>query len=324
MGLEYRQFTDDSHDPSSCTGCSPVKTASAPAGNHVRGDVIRAIEPGDLATAKSLLIEGFPNRRPSTWDVYFERMQSLGGNASLGVPMGYLLMQGDAAVGLILTPATQRANAAGKSGLIVNLSSWYIRPNHRWRGVQMMKSILARHDAMFTDLTPTVEVQKLLPVLGFEPINSGVVVTPLPVAAALSSGGATVRAPGARDWNGLDHGLRELFLAHTGIGCLSTVLKCATGEVQLLFRPRRFKGVPAAKLVYCDDLETFNTHLPSVARYLLGQGIVLLIHDDHGLPNRAFSMARPRGLKFAKPGGGLSIRPSRIDHAGSELTLLDY
>ncbi len=251
-------------------------------------------------------------------------MRSLGSNAALGVPMGYLLMQGDVAVGLILTPATQRANAAGKSGLIVNLSSWYIRPSHRWRGVQMMKAILTRHDAMFTDLTPTVEVQKLLPALGFEPINSGIIVTPLPVAAAFMSGRATARDLGAPDWDGLDYGLKELFQAHRGIGCLSTVLQCATGNVHLLFRPRKFKGIPAAKLVYCDDLEAFNTHLPIIARYLLGQGIVLLIHDDHGLPNWAFNVARPRGLKFAKPGAGLAIRPSQIDHAGSELTLLDY
>lgn len=238
--------------------------------------------------------------------------------------MGYLLMQGDEAAGLMLTPATQRATAAGNSGLIVNLSSWYIRPSQRWRGVQMMKSILARHDAMFTDLTPTVEVQKLLPALGFEPVNSGIVVTPLPVAAALMAGGATVRDLDASDSDVLDNGLKDLFQAHRGIGCLAAVLQCAAGDVQLLFRPRKFKGLPAAKLIYCDDLEAFNTHLPGVARYLLGQGIVLLIHDDHGLPNWAFNLARPRGLKFAKPGAGLSIRPSQIDHAGSELALLDY
>ncbi len=278
----------------------------------------------DLATAVQLLTRGFSAKPASIWSAFFDRMQRLGSNAAAGVPFGYLLSGSKRPTGVMVTPASTRVREDGTAGAVINLSSWYVEPEERWRASRMLQSVLKRHDAMFTDLTPTAEVQAMLPALGFVPLNHGVVITALPVAAALPADDAIVVALAEKHAALMPKELFALLSAHREVGCLPAMLELRDRSIPLLFRRRMLKGVPAAKLLYCSDLAAFQAAIPAVARFLLKQGIALLMSDDHGLPLRTGQLQRRRGLKFARPGGGLAPAPVATDHAASELALLDF
>lgn len=246
-------------------------------------------------------------------------------NAAAGVPLGYLMTDGERRpTGVMLTPASTRKAPDGDRATVVNLSSWYIEPAQRWRAPLMLQTILRKHDAMFTDLTPTEEVRKILPSFGFKPVNQGVMITPVPLFAARPASGATVHDPNPADMQILPEDLRNLLEAHRGLGCLVGMLKTRNGTFPLMFRPRQLKGLPAAKLIYCDRLSELHDHLPAVARFLVRHKILTLIYDDLGQKKRAGQIIRIRGLKFAKPGAGLAPQHGRIDHVGSELSLMDF
>jgi hypothetical protein len=286
--------------------------------------LIRPIETDDdVALAGALLTEGFPQKPAAIWPTFLQRLRALGSNTPTGVPIGYLMTDGGRGVGVLITPAANRERSDGTQGVVVNLSSWYVVASERWRAARMLQTVLKRHEAMFTDLTPTQDVQAMLPTFGFQPVNSGIMVTALPVAAALPAGGARVRALKCYEpW--LAEALRAVLDAHEAVGCLSAVLEVDGVFLPLLFRKRSVKGAPAAVLIYCSDLQRFQSAMPAVARFLMLRGAAVLISDDTGLPARAGQLRRKHGLKFIRPGAGLAPLPHTADHTASELALLDF
>ena len=286
--------------------------------------VLEPITFSNMQTALALLHRGFPEQPLSFWKTGLDRLQRLGTNAAAGVPVGYLMTDGERPKGVILTPASTRTAADGRRALVVNLSGWYVEPSHRVFAPLMLRKILRCHDALFTDLTPSEVVMKMLPSLGFVATNDGVLLTALPVAAMLPSlGGRVAYLVGSRD-SGVPSDTWDMLEAHREVGCIPAMLTTRESVVPLMFRARRLKGLPAANLVYCENTTVFQKHLSVVARYLLRQGIVILVHDDVGLPKRAGQTIVRRELKFAKPGAGLAPQHGRIDHAGSELSLMDF
>lgn len=273
--------------------------------------------------ALRLLTRGFPTKPPVTWIAFLDRLRRLGSNAAAGVPIGYLLSGKDLPAGVMITPATRRGRGDGSHGLVINLSSWYVEPDERWRAGRMLQNILKQHEAMFTDLTPTTEVQAMLPVFGFVPTNTGVLLTALPMLAALRADSARVTPLTKLHAPLLPDGLYEWLEAHCALGCIAALLETEHGRMPLLFRRRMLKGVPAAKLIYCTDHTLLQAALPAVARYLMKRGILLLMSDDYGLPLRTGQAQRKRGLKFARPGDGLGLDSNSTDHTASELALLD-
>lgn len=280
--------------------------------------MVRPIAFEDRDILVNLLCEGFSRPR-DFWIAGLRNIEHLGGNAETGVPLGYVISDKDTPVGVVLTPASFRSVPSGGRGLVVNISSWYIAPEFRWRGAAMLRSILRTHDAMFTDLTPTPEVRKINAVMGFEPINQGVMLTMLPAASAGGSGGAAVRELDERSAVGLPAATAEMLLRHKAIGCLPVLIETNAGRLVAMFRLGRIKGMPAARMVYCDSNAALADHLPVVARFLMTRGMLAMISDDTGQRARFGQVRRPFGLKFAKPGAGLTIDRDRIDQAWSEL-----
>src|SRR5262249_42193552 len=135
--------------------------------------MLRAIDTSNETQAIDILARGMSQRSRSFWERTLARIHAYDGNAAAKVPAGQLLMHGTSPVGVVLTPASVRSDGDGPARRMINLSSWYIDPAHRWRGPMMLRAILRDHDATFTDLTPTPAVQKILLALGFRSINSG-------------------------------------------------------------------------------------------------------------------------------------------------------
>ncbi len=280
---------------------------------------MRPLDEKDFALAAELLHEGFPRLRPAFWAAALQRLQRYGGNAQTGVPLGWFMLQGDEPVGVVLTPASLRQRPDGSSQCVVNLSSWYVRPEFRWRAGFMLRGVLNDATTVYTDLTPTPEVQKMLPLLGFDAVNRGVALHLLPLLCLHPGGGGQLRVlqPG-EPWPHAGPP-REQIEAHRELGCLPLVLQPATGAPQLLvLKLCRLRGLPAAQLVYADSISQLLAHRGALARLLLRQGVLLFMHDARqpgSTPTRWF---RRRDLWFVR-GSGFA---DRTDAFASELCII--
>lgn len=292
----------------------------------VMAALLETIDRTNIGSAIAILRTGFPDRCEAFWGRGLSRLLDLGWNTAAGVPAGHLLRTDEETVGVILTPATLRRLADGTTRRIVNLSSWYVTPDHRWRALAMLRSVLKLQDAIYTDLTPTPEVSRLLEALGFRRLNRGLLIEPLPLTAALPAGEAARitdlhEAPRAA----FDSDVLDLLMAHRAVGCVPAAFLDDAGWCPLLFKMSTVRRLPAARLIYCADNRRLARALPAVSRFLLRRGRFILVRDAHqDEPVRRLSAFRPFGLKFAKYADSDScLFANRTDFAGSELGILD-
>jgi hypothetical protein len=279
---------------------------------------MRPLAAPDFSEAAALLHEGFPHRPQAFWAAVLNRLLDWGGNAQAEHPLGFLMTHDQRAVGIALTPASLRRRADGSQQRIVNLSSWYVRPEFRWRAGLMLRGILSDEHTIYTDLTPTPEVQRLLPMLGLQPMNRGVAIHLLPLLGLHPARGASLRelAPGER-WPHAGPST-ELLEAHRSFGCLPLVL-CTPGREHLVVVQRsRLRGLPAARLVYADSQQLLLRHAGVLARHLVARGLLLWVRSTRVAAHSATSVFRPRELWFARGG----CFDDRTDVLGSELCLI--
>jgi hypothetical protein len=281
--------------------------------------MLRPIESHADSGALDVLARGLTRRSRQFWQDSLERLADFGGNRAAGVPLGWLLMAGSAPVGVLLSPASLRTDADGRSIRMINLSSWYIDPDHRWRGPMMLRSAVRQFEAIYTDLTPTPQVQEVLALLGFHRLNAGEVVVALPQAAIGPARGSRVLDLEQAPTGAITAQTRELLSRHRDYGCVALALGTAQRWEPLLFKRTTMRGIPAARLVYCENEAALRRHLAPVARNLLRQGRLLLVLDWTA-DERPMGLARAgHALKFIK--GPLDHQ--KTDYAGSELALFD-
>lgn len=282
--------------------------------------MLRAIDKSNEAEAVDILARGFPRRTRAFWQASLARLHAYGGNATAGVPVGYLLVQGDAPVGVVLTPARLRSDPDGKQRRAINISSWYIDPDHRWRAPMMLRSITQDSGATFTDLSPIAAVQKILVVLGFKPITGGESMVALPKAALDVRSGARVLELEAVPEHGISVETRRLVEQHALLGCIGLALEAEGRWLPLLFKPCARRRLAGARLVFCEDNALLKRWIGPVARSLLRRGKLFLILDLE--PNQTSSGGYDRpgfAIKYAKNGNFTN----RTDYAGTELCLFD-
>ncbi|MEZ5653353.1 MAG: hypothetical protein R3E87_22695, partial [Burkholderiaceae bacterium] len=144
----------------------------------------------DREQAFDLLREGFPSMPARVWQRGFERLAASpppGGSGRLG----QLLLIDGVPAGLVLEIASER-DAGAMPRAIVNLSSWYVRPQARANALWMLKALTRRADVTYTDLSATAGVARMLPVLGFETISHQILCMPLVKLARRASTSARV------------------------------------------------------------------------------------------------------------------------------------
>jgi hypothetical protein len=286
---------------------------------------MRPFDSQDFNTACALLCEGFPQRSAQFWTAALRRLQQFGGNQDAQHALGFFMVQGDEPVGIALTPASLRQCADGSRQRVVNISSWYVRERFRWRAGFMLRGILADKSNVYTDLTPTPELQTVLPKLGMTRINQGVHLYALPLLAlrpAQCSAAARWHVLGRHDtwpahtpWLGPPRAMVE---AHRELGCLPLVLELG-GTAQLVIGLRvRVRGLPTLQLVYADNRALVLQHLGALARPLLRQGLLLWMCESAQGGHRATALFRRRELWFAR---GQDFA-NRTDVFASELSII--
>jgi hypothetical protein len=275
------------------------------------------VDDTNTEVALGLLEQHWGNRE--FWQRSIERMRLVGGNSATGVPIGQIAFSDNRPVGVVLTPASWRTGPNGEPRRFINISSQYIEPSHRWLYPLMMRSIMRDPTAVFTDLTPDRNVQRMLLALGFKALNEGEAIVVLPYAVATRS--ARARVVDLRDAPGdaIPPATRRLLEAHRPFGCIVAAL--AEGDVwqPLLFKNTKIRRLPAVRLTYCENNAALYRNLGAVARHLLRRGKVLLTLDIPLGGTSAGIERRHRGKKFAKG----DLFQNRTDYAGSELALFD-
>lgn len=282
--------------------------------------MLTPIDQSNQSIALDLLVEGFPERGCLFWTQALTRIADMHQKLAPGEPIGRLLFDGSKAAGVILTPVSLRRRPSGETERIVNVSSWYMPPEFRWRGLAMLRSVLADPQAIYTDLTPTSEVQQLLIAFGFQKIADGIAIYPIPFAAMMPSRGGTVRALSEAPSVTIDPHLAALLKLHQSFGCEAVVLHAEGRCLPLAFKWRRLRRLKAAMLVYCDDNAMFMQHMGSIGRYLGRRGAMALVTDNIATGSRLARRYPTRGIKFAR---GAKFE-NRTDFLGSELSLFDW
>lgn len=276
---------------------------------------LRPVEQADDADALDLLVRGFPRRARDVW------LNGLTRAAALQVrdpawPLGFVMERSGVPCGVMLTLATRRP---AQSLPTVNLCAWYVEPEARAVAPMMLMKVLAYADAVFTDLTPSVEVNAILPRLGFERWCEGgmAVLTPL---AALRQSAAQVRAPEAPGLS-LTDDHRRLLGDHDALGCLTTVLSIEGRDYPLVFANRQVRGLPTAHLVYAEDRGLVLSHLGALARNLIARGVMMITVDIYEAERVSASFFKPYQQSRQYRGNNLS---NSADYAYSEFILFDW
>lgn len=266
----------------------------------------------DLDRTAALLVEGFPERDPDFWRGALDTLGRHGGNRAADFPPAFLWISGGEPSGVALTPAVLRRMPDGTTRRIVNISSWYVRPEQRWRAPLMLKSLLKPADTLFLDLTPSPAVRRMLPGLGFRPINRGTRVAVLPLAALRRRAGERAVVLAA------DEDPPEME-GHRALGCVPALVEGPAGRSLVVFRRTRIKGVPAAELVYVESHRALAAAFGALARMLTGRGFVVLRMPALDEPDPFGTRTLPAGLRYAH-----GDHPAdRTDVLGSELTLFN-
>lgn len=281
--------------------------------------MLKALETADFDLAANLLAEGFPEHGAAFWTDALVRLARYAGNAEAEFPLGFLMFTKGDPAGIVLTPASVRPKADGTLLRIVNVSSWYMRPAHRWRAATMLRGILADESVIYTDFTPTEDVQKMLPAFGMTAMNTGALITPLPLMAFHPSRGGTVRPIAQRDPLPAGSPRREMIDLYRELGCEPTLLCSEERECLVIVKRSRFRGMPAAKVVFASSNAALWHHAGAVARHLMRCGYLFLITDRRIGEASGLGIVRPHGIWFAR---GSSFE-DRTDVFGSELCLLE-
>jgi hypothetical protein len=281
--------------------------------------MLRPLLDEDLPAAAELLAEGFPERSLAFWRHGLQLMRRHAGNPAAGLPLGQLLVDGTRLVGVVLTPASLRGRPDGSQYVLVNVSSWYVKPEFRWRAGMMLRAVVADPRHVYLDITPNEHVCRMLPIFGFKPMNTATTLAVLPALALRSTHGAWVQPLRA------DHNLpagappMDMLLTHRELGCEPLLLQHDHGQTLFVYRRHRYRRLPLARLTYVGSHAHLQRHLPVLARHLLGRGIPLLSWDSRIDGPTHLPLVRKPGRSWFARGDDFA---DHTDFIGTELCIL--
>jgi hypothetical protein len=236
---------------------------------------------------------------------------------------GYLLRAGDDVVGAYLAFYSER-EIDGRRERFCNLGAWCVLPEHRFRGLRLLRALTSRPGLHYTDLSPSGPVVALNERLGFAHLDTTTSLVPnLPWPPV--PGDARVVADPRRIEEVLTGPELELYRDHAGTAAARHLVLVRGGRTcYVVVRRVRRKDLPlfAAVLHVSDPL------LPAGSWRSLSRHLLL----RHGVP---FTLAERRitgpaptwalGRVRSRPKMVRSDLPAdRIDDLYSELTCVPW
>lgn len=281
---------------------------------------LKPIERNDWDAAASVLVRGFQERPPSFWSDGLARLQS---NDPTGITrnIGYLLQNDGKNVGIILTFRTSRTDRDGSRRDIVNLSSWYVDRCFRWYAPSMLKQLVGERDAIYTDLSASPRMSRVLHALQFSEWNQGLLAASLPQTMFAWRRGARVYGLDDAPAGALTDADRRMLEDHARMGCIVCVLIDRGVYHPLIFLRRVRRGIPFARLIYAPSRRAVIASLPNILYFLLRSKVALVVmeSDRDECPRYCFFF-KDRARKFYKG----NFDSDRIDFAYSEAIFFDF
>lgn len=239
---------------------------------------VRPIEHADVPSAIALMKRGFPAPARESWAEFLDNIHARQGQELVG-PMGYLLRKSDTDVGILLTFRSKRETASARSVDVVNLSGWYIDEPYRWYAPMMLKKVLNDKTAIFTDLSASEDVLKILPAFKFSPWTEGVLITSLPQSLSHYRRDASVLRIDQVPVGAISNSELALLRDHEKLGCRACALKVNGIYHPLVFATRKRRNIPHAYLIYAPDRKIVLSALGNLCAHLLLRGQFLLAMD---------------------------------------------
>ncbi len=232
--------------------------------------MLRPIDFHSLDDALPVLARGFPARSHAAWTASLQRLRQYG-RSDPGRTAGYMLEAKGRDVGVLLA-----IPGAATGAPVVNLSSWYVDPEHRFKAPRMLQQIVGSDTTLFTDLTPTPQVRTMIGRFGFRTWTDGIVLFALPWFALKSAKHSHVLPLHEIPADAFAPAVQTLLDDHAALDCIACALWDGHSLHPLIFSRTRRRGLPLARLVYADDLALVNTHIAAISRHLLRERVIVL------------------------------------------------
>jgi acetoacetyl-CoA synthetase len=286
--LENRSAAERSED------CG-LPTWSLDGAATVVGPRIRPAGPADIETICRFLHEGFMNEaisadawRPLFDYTWLEEKPNL----------GFVAVDGDMIVGFLgAIYARRRIN--GKTALVCNLTSWYVRPDYRGWGAPLLAAAVGDETIAYTALTPAPVTRRILKAIGFNSVNANkILFPPLFHIHTLHGRAPAITFDPKRIGGLLNNEQRHIFHDHLPYDCLHAVMSDGAEYCYLIAkrrvrpRARLHPKFPYSELLYCSAPNLFARHLERIKLAIIRrQQSAALVADKH-----LFPLPCPRGI----------------------------
>lgn len=263
----------------------------------------RRIEEFDVPVVAALLSRGFWTRSARFWSQVFSCLR--GRQAPPGLPKyGYLLeTDSGTAVGAILLIFS--AQPGHEQKFRCNVSSWFVEPQFRGYASLLVSKALSHSNVTYLNITPAPHTLAILRAQGYSQYSKGVFVA-FPALRSGSRGTRVIPVNATSTCPPVDDEFEsKVLLDHARYGCISLLCGVRNELYPFVFRPRAYKGIPCAQLVYCRDRDQFVRFAGPLGRLLAAHGRPLVVLDANGpvpqLLGRFFEGRMPKYFKGPVP-----------------------
>ncbi|WP_337188860.1 hypothetical protein [Phenylobacterium sp.] len=276
---------------------------------------IRSIEEADLPAVVTLMCESFPRRDRAYFETGLQRL------AQREIPEGTepygLLIDDDGVKGAVLAISSWHGSAE-KRQLFVNISTWCVAPSHRGEMArELYRRAGERDDAVNTNLSAAAHTLKTLGRFNFRPWTTGQFIG---VAFRSHRKAARILSPEQALLRGLPQSEFKKLQDHVSLGGLAICVATADRIMPIILVRRRVqKVVPAAQLIYCENVPWLLEHGGALLWWLRARGFIGLIIDANEPPPGMVGKFYPgKAAKYVR-GQEPAID---VDHTYSELLYL--
>jgi hypothetical protein len=280
--------------------------------------MLRPISFEALDTTLPILSRGFPALGRDAWSVGLDRLRRYGASTPQA-RAAYLLEADGREVGVMLAIPSKRVDGGAAAHPVVNLSSWYIDPEHRWQAPRMLRSILGCNATLYTDLTPSPPVRAMIGRLGFRAWTEGTLLFALALFALRSTGDSHVVPLRDLPLDAFPAPTRRMLDEHAGFDCLCGGLWDGNALHPLIFSRKIYRGIPAARLIFADARGIVLAHIAAISRFLIREKLLLLAVNADRCERIPYSFFTPRTAPTFYKGPSA---PAQCDFAYSEFAFL--
>jgi acetoacetyl-CoA synthetase len=312
---------------------SDQKALKAAAGDCTPRPRIRAVQEADIDRICRLLYDGFVSEAggsarlvPDVW----KRLFSYGWLADKP-DLGLVLEVDDQIVGFLGKVYSLR-HIAGKSGLICGLSSFYVLPKYRGRGLGLLTAAVQDQNVTYTSHTPNRLSRRMLQVLNFVQLDECKVILPPFVNAdtLLKSRPQISLNPGVVRQS-LDAWQCRIFDDHSQYDCLQMSVRDGPNLAHIVVKRRAYwfgplrrfipenAWLPYSEVMHCSAPKLLARHLERVKlKILWQQKTVAIVVDPRLLPAKVHGIS----LRVPQLYRSSTFEARDIDKLYSELILL--